>query len=360
MANKYASDQPEGFTNKIERVAIVGVRSSFTKTHISHNSYSSDSQAGGSIGEHLAKALKMTGKHSVTAITRPNSTSKLPEGVKVIHVDYSGYDDTALVEVLQGQQVLLITMSVTAPRGTINKLVRAAAKAGVPYVLPNWFGHDNTNDSLCDDSMLSANRDSIIAEFEALDTSSYIFLVCNFWYEFSLGGGPDRFGFDFKNRSFIQFDETDVIFNTTTWPQCGRAIARLLSLKELPHDEHDTSPTLSQFANNSVYISSFRLSQRDMWESVKRVTGTDDADWTISRESAIERWKESRVAVEKGDFASFPRMLYSRMFFPTADGDLQSRHELHNDLLGLPGEDLDDYTAIAIRMGENDEVVKAH
>jgi hypothetical protein len=48
------------------------------------------------------------------------------------------------------------------------------------------------------------------------------------------------------------------------------------------------------------------------------------------------------------------------MFFPTADGDLQSRHELHNDLLSLPVEDLDEYTAIAIRMGENDEVVKAH
>lgn len=331
-----------------------------SKPHRSHNSYSKISQAGGSIGKHLTDALVKTGRQTVTAITRPNSTSKLPEGVKVIHVDYSGGDDTALVEALQGQQVLLITMAVTAPQGTISKIVRAAAKAGVPYVLPNWFGHDNTNDSLCDDSMLSPSRDSIIAEFEALDTTSYIFLVCNFWYEFSLGGGPDRFGFDFKKRSFVQFDENDVVLNTTTWPQCGRAIASLLSLKELPDNEQDTSPTLSQFANNSVYISSFRLSQRDMWESVKRVTGTADADWTITHESGTERWKESRVAVEKGDFASFPRMLYSRMFFHTADGDLQSRHELHNDVLGLPVEDLDECTAIAVRIGENDEVVKAH
>lgn len=28
MAGKYASDQPEGFTNRIEKVAIVGVRQS--------------------------------------------------------------------------------------------------------------------------------------------------------------------------------------------------------------------------------------------------------------------------------------------------------------------------------------------
>jgi hypothetical protein len=36
-------------------------------------------------------------------------------------------------------------MSVAAPSDTISKLVRAAAKAGVPYVLPNWFGRDAAN-----------------------------------------------------------------------------------------------------------------------------------------------------------------------------------------------------------------------
>jgi len=41
------------------------------------------------------------------------------------------------VETLRGQQVLIITISVAAPSDTISKLVRAAAKAGVPYILPN-------------------------------------------------------------------------------------------------------------------------------------------------------------------------------------------------------------------------------
>jgi hypothetical protein len=293
----------------------------------------------------------------VTAITRPDSTSKLPEGVRIVRADYSGDEDADIIEALRGQQALIITMSLNAPRGTINKLVRSAAKAGVPYVLPNWFGVDDANDSFCDDVMLSANRGNILAEFGALPSTSYIFLVCNFWYEFSLGGGPDRFGFDFKKRSYTEFDGTDVVLHTTTWPQCGRAIASLLSLKELPDDEMDTSSTVSQFANSSVYVSSFRLSQRDMWESVKRVTGTVDADWTITHESARQRWEESHEAVEKGNFAAFPKMLYSRMFFPTAPGDYQSQH---NDLLDLPVEDLDEYTAIAIRMGENDEVVQSH
>lgn len=292
----------------------------------------------------------------MTAIARPSSTNIPPEGVTVVRVDYGSDDDTGLVEALRGQQALIVTMSVAAPRDTVSKLVRAAAKAGVPYVLPNWFGHDASNDSLCDDSLLSHFRDSICAEIKDLGVSSYLLLVCNFWYEFSLGGGPDRYGLDFKKRTLIWFDEGDVAINTSTWPQCGRAIARLLSLKERPDNERDQSPTLSQFCNSSIYISSFRLSQRDMFESVKRVTSTTDSDWIITRESAERRWKDGYAAVQQGNMKAFTKMLYSRMFIPTGDGDYQSSRGLHNDLLGLPAEDLDEFTAVGIRMGENGEI----
>lgn len=296
----------------------------------------------------------------MTAIARPGSNSKLPEGVRVIRVDYSGDDNTALVEALQGQQALIITMSVTAPSDTTSKLLRAAAKAGVPYVLPNWFGHDDANNFLCNDSLLSHSRDDRCAEIKNLGVSSYLMLVCNFWYEFSLGGGPDRYGFDFRRRSLVLFDKGDVTINTSTWPLCGRAVASLLSLKVLPDDETDRSHTLSQFRNGSVYISSFRLSQREMFESVKRVTGTTDTDWNITHESAEQRWKDGQAALQQGDMRAFTKMLYSRMFFPNGDGDYESRRGLHNDLLGLTAEDLDEFTAIGIRMGENGELSQSH
>ncbi|MCJ1476707.1 hypothetical protein MMC13_005375 [Lambiella insularis] len=340
MVGEYAYTQPHGFSNRIKNVAIVG--------------------AGGHMGKHLAEQLLKTGKHVVSAIARPSSTSKLSEGLQVVRIDYSSEDDTALVEALRGQQVFIITMSVAAPRDTVSKLVRAAAKAGVPYIMPNWFGHDAANDALCNDSMLTRSRDSICAEIKSLGVSSYLMLVCNFWYEFSLGGGPYRYGFDFQKRSFVLFDGGNVTINTSTWPQCGRAVANLLSLKELPDDESDQSPTLSQFCNSSIYISSFRLNQRDMFESVKRVTGTTDVDWTITHEAAEQRFKDGQAEVQKGNFKAFPKMLYSRMFFPNGDGDYQSRRALHNDLLGLPVEDLDEFTAIGVRMGENGDVAQDH
>ncbi|KAL2839883.1 hypothetical protein BJX68DRAFT_271932 [Aspergillus pseudodeflectus] len=340
MAVRLAKDQPAGFTNRIERVAIVG--------------------AGGSIGKHLTAALVKTGKHTITAITRPDSTNQIPDGVHIERVDYAADDDTALIEVLRGQQALIITMNVFAPPDTIIKLIRAAAKAGVPYILPNWYGHDAANDALCEDSMLAPNRDRVIAEIKELGVSAYLFLVCGFWYEFSLGGGPDRYGFDFAKRTFMLFDEGDVPINTTTWPQCGRAVAGLLSLKELPEDESDEEPTLARFANCCVYVSSFRLTQKDMFESVKRVTGTQNEDWTITKGSVKERFREGQEGLRVHNWKVFTKMLYSRMFFANGDGDYASRRGLDNGVLGLPVEDLDEATREGIRMGEAGEVPFSH
>ncbi|EED12800.1 oxidoreductase CipA-like, putative [Talaromyces stipitatus ATCC 10500] len=337
MLQGYSKDQPEGFHNRIERVALIG--------------------AGGHMGSHIAEALLKTRKHVVKVISRPNSTSKMPFGAHVERIEYGDSDDSEIVQALEGQQALIITMSVAAPRDIISKLIRAAAKAGVSYILPNWYGHDPAAEKLCKDTFLADIKTRICTEIESLGVSSYILLACGFWYEFSLGGGPDRYGFDFKNRSVVVFDGGNTAINTSTWPQCGRAIASLMSLKVLPEDENDRSVTLLQFHNRPVYISSFRLTQWDMFKSIKRVTGTKDADWTITHESSAERYASAKDSILQGDHHAFVKFLYSRTFYPNGGGDFESTHGLHNGVLGLPGEDLDAYTSVAISMGENEEVV---
>jgi hypothetical protein len=308
------------------------------------------------MGNHLTTHLLATGKHIITAITRPNSTNTMPEGVKVVRVDYGSEkedDIAALTEALRGQQVLLITTSVMA-LGAIKTLIHTAADAGVAYILPNWLGHDANNRKLIEDSLMTGLFENV-KEIERLGVSSYFLLVCNFWYEFSLGAGQDRFGFDFRNRSVVLYDGGNVAINTSTWPQCGRAIAGLLSLKQLPEDENDTAPTLSQFRNECVYIASFRVSQRDMFESVKRVTETTDVDWNISHANTEERYKEGLTAIKSGDHSGWMKMGYSRMFFDNGDGDYETSRGLHNDVLGLKKEDIDPNTAIGIRLGVNGE-----
>ena len=83
----------------------------------------------------MAEELLKTGKHTVTAITRVDSESHLPEGIEVKKVDYS--NPSSLVEALQGQDALIITMSVFAPQDQQAKLIQAAADAKVPCVLRN-------------------------------------------------------------------------------------------------------------------------------------------------------------------------------------------------------------------------------
>jgi hypothetical protein len=330
MAQQYAKDQPQGFKNHVENIAIVG--------------------AGGRIGEYIAKELVQRGKHKVTAITRADSTSKLPEGLPVVKVDYN--DPSTLVDALRGQDALIITMAVTAPPDTEDKLVRAAAEARVPWVMTNDWGVDYTNADLARDTKLGERRHKVHRVVEELGKSAWISLVCGFWYEFSLSGSPARYGFDFAKRSLTLFDDGTTKINHSTWEQCGRAVASLFSFKVLPDDASDRSPTISRFRNNYVYISSFLASQRDMFDSVLRVTGTTEKDWKISHEDVKERYKKGVEDMQKGKMEGFVRLLYSRVFYPDGSGNHEESQGLHNDLLGLPKEDIDERTKIAIERGE--------
>ena len=169
-------------------------------------------------------------------------------------------------------------------------------------------------------------------------------ITCGFWHEFSLGGGPERFGFDMTKRSVCFFDEGTTKINTTTFPQVGLAVARLLSLKIWPEDAEDKSLHLSQFRGGQVFISSFKVSQQDMLDSVLRVTGTETKDWTVTKESSKKRYADGVKALQEGDIMGIGKALYARIFYPDGTGDYEKKHGLQNELLGLPKEDLDQAT----------------
>ncbi|KAF4436033.1 isoflavone reductase family [Fusarium acutatum] len=323
----YAQNQPTGFTNSIERVAIAG--------------------AGGTVGSHIANALLQTGKHTITALTRQGSTNNLPGGIIVAPIDYN--EELTLIAALKNQQFLIITMAPNAPKDTHSKLVRAATKAGVPYIMPNSYAGDIEQAKLGEDTLLGpiakANRD----EIERLGMK-WITVCCGFWFDYSLAGGESRFGFDFDKKTLTLYDDGDVKNSTSTLAQVGRAVAKVLSLKELPDDENDESLTISSFFNRAVYLNSFIVSQRDLFESVKRVTGTSETDWTVTRESSKKRYEEGMAQVKRGDMSGFSKLLYARAFFPEDPSDLSARAQ--NVLLGLPKEDLDEATKDGIALVE--------
>ena len=248
--------------------------------------------------------------------------------------------------------MLIITMAVGVPAEQQTKLIEAAATANVPFVLPNEWGPDGMNEELGRDTFLWDKATKHRAEIEKLGKSSWIGVSCSFWYEYSLSFGPEAYGFDFKNRSVTFIDDGTTRINTSTWPQCGRGIVGLLGLKILPDDEEDESPCLSQFSNRFVYMSSFLVSQKDMLDSVLRVTGTTAEDWKINKEPSQARYKRGMAELQKGNRSGFATLLYSRVFYPNGDGDFETSKGLQNEVLGLPKEEIDESTKVALKMAE--------
>lgn len=262
--------------------------------------------------------------------------------MKPFYIDYD--DESTLVKALQDQQFLIITMFVIAPPDTQAKLIRAAAKAGLPYVMPNAYGSDFTNDALAKETRRGDVIRKSLQEIEATNVCSWIALVCGFWYEFSMARGAECFGFDVQRKHLTLIDNGNTKINISTWDQCGRAVAALLNLKELPDGPGDTSPTVNTWKHRPLYIASFTISQRDIFESWKRVTGDKDEEWTLEYAPSHERYAQGQERLKKGDKLGYVQMLYTRQFYPNGDGNFGEKHGLANDALGLPRENLDECT----------------
>ncbi|KAJ3173979.1 hypothetical protein HDU87_007192 [Geranomyces variabilis] len=310
--------------NRISKVAVVG--------------------AGGNVGRFITEAILNTGKHSVTALTRVGSQTTLPEGVAKRAVDYDKQE--TLVEALRGHDALVITVNGQAAVKDIQEqLVKAAEEAGVHWILPNEWSPDSTHEGILKDlplfQVLAATRKRI----EQGGKSSYVALVTGMWYEWSLAI-PQAYGFDFANRKVTLFDNGETKLSTSTWPQVGRAVASLLSLPIKPEGSNEAS--LEDFKNKVVYVNSFTVSQNDMLASVLRVTGTKEADWTITQEPSQQRFAEGLQQMQEGNHKGFVKWLYTRIFFRDGCGDFEHSKGVSNQILGLPNEDIDEATNVAI------------
>ena len=190
-------------------------------------------------------------------------------------------------------------------------------------------------------------------EIQKLGVSSFVDFFCSYWYQFSLAQAPQAYGFDFKNKKVTFIDDGKTKINTSTWEQCGRALASLFSLPVLPEDMNDKSLTLSHWRNGAVHIQSFFLNQRDMLDSVLRVTGEKESDWTIEYQDAKERWQQGMAWMKEGGAnagAGYIQAMYSRVFYKDGSGDFSDK--LDNDKLGLPEESLDEATKEGLKLVE--------
>lgn len=223
------------------------------------------------------------------------------------------------------------------------------------WILPNEFGNSKEDEELDQEIIIGVKKAQDRKIIEDLGVSSWIGVATGFWYEYSLSAGPWSFGFDIKNRAVTFYDDGTKQIDTATFPQVGRGVAKLLALKVLPEDENDKSTTLSQFRNGFVCISSFRVSQQRIFESLLKVTGTTREDWSVTSEPVKERYAKGQEMFRSGSPVGLGVLLYSRVFYPDGAGQ-HPRND--NAALGLSPQDLDEWTAVAVKMVEEDYFLK--
>lgn len=280
----------------------------------------------GNIGAVTLSSLLSKNIHTITAITRPDSTATFPAGVIVKKGAYD--DEDFLVSALQGQDVLIIQLGAFV-LDFQDDLIRASAKAGVKYVLPTEFGCDIAAEKIIAGNPMVWGKAKRRQFIEDLGVSSWVAVVNNPWFDWSLAQG--HWGIDIKARK-ADLWTGGTKANTSTLKQTADGTAGLLSL---PDNE------LAKYKNQPFYISSFYITQREMLDSVQRVTKTTDSDWTIDNRDIVQVAQDCDEVLKSGtDIPAMVTKYYSSHFRQGFGGDYN--HKLDLEGFGLVKEDLDE------------------
>lgn len=238
-------------------------------------------------------------------------------------------------------------MNVTASPETQTTLIKAAADAKVPWVLPNEWG-EMSDEPASSEVFIGKTKTANRGLIESLGVSSWIGVANGFWYQFSLSTpGSIHFGIDIKAKTAQLFDNGNETMDVSTWPQIGRGVAKLLSL---PVHAEGNELALEQYRNKFFNIKSFTINQRDMLDSILRVTGDKESDWTITTVDPEKTYHDGMKQLQSGDGEGFVILLYARYFYKGEPGSHTKRHGDDGAKLGLPKEDLDTATKEAVEM----------
>jgi hypothetical protein len=100
------------------------------------------------------------------------------------------------------------------------------------------------------------------------------------------------FDIDPVKRTAVLYTDS-IAFNTTTTPRIGAAVAKFLAL---PMDSVD-----QQIVDNRIYVSSFQLTQPEIFQAVLRATKTSEADWTIERKPVADKLLKAQELLERDE-----------------------------------------------------------
>lgn len=162
------------------------------------------------------------------------------------------------------------------------------------------------------------------------------------------------FGFNTSQKTATLYTDSGP-FNSSTLPQAGRAIANLLSLPIT--NPSNPRASLSHYANNFAYISSFLVTQDSLFASIQRAAGTTEGDWKVERSTIAEWIGVCAEGMKKGDMRAGAGMTYAYYMGEGKGGNYEEKARKDREVLGLREENLDEVVARAVKAGEAPAVV---
>ncbi|KAJ5111475.1 hypothetical protein N7532_002010 [Penicillium argentinense] len=285
--------------------------------------------AGGNLGPHAIQAL-LGSSFRVTILSRQGSTSKVPEGVPVVRVDYNNPD--SLISAMQGQDVV-ISMVGGHVAGDQNKFIDAALAAGVKRFFPSEFGPYSRDPKFAELNpvVLPAKAGTVDYLRSKESEMSWSSLVTGAWFDWSMKVG--FFGFNLASKSVTLIDDGTAVFTTTTLSTVGKALAAML--------EHP-----DETENKYVFISSFNVTQKDILGVVEKIDGQK---WTVKHTSSEEVIANGRRRLAAGDFAGIMDLTRGGAFGKPGLGDSRTHGQLWNDRIGLLKEDIENAVRDALQ-----------
>lgn len=296
--------------------------------------------ASGQVGTPAIKTLIANGVHTITAIQRNEATSTFPDEVIVKKGDLQ--DEAFLASVLEGQDILILSPPLSNIVGLQKPAIRAAAKVGLPWILPSEFGPDPFAGQLAEENGLLQAKKEVRDYIEEVGVSSWVSVTVGPWYDVSIGLG--LWGIDIKGRKATIWRGAEAKVNTATVGHTGEAIAAVVSLPEAE---------LAKYKNSAVYAPSFYLTQREILDAVQRASGTTDADWDITPRDFKDVEVQYEEGIKNGDgMAPFVKFFVTH-FLEGHGGDFDHKVDAtvieQLEKLGLKKENLDEVTKAALQ-----------
>ncbi|KAI1049692.1 hypothetical protein LB505_011849 [Fusarium chuoi] len=287
----------------------------------------------GHVGQPTVKALLASGIHTITAVQRIEATSKFPSEVIVKCGDLT--DESFLASTFQGHDAVVLMLPLPHLVSLQESAVRAAAKAGVRYILPAEFGPDPFAPKLIEDNQLLQDKKKIRDLIEELGVSSWISVAVGPFLDMNIKSG--LWGIDVEKRKAAIWTGAVGKVNTSSVAHTGQATAAVLSLP---------GRDLSRYKNKAFYVPSFHLSQKELLLAVQKVTGTADQDWDIDYQDVNDALRDCEGKIQEKDATAPFVKFFLTHFREGSGGDFESKVDVSEVKklceIGLQKEAVDD------------------